>query len=115
MKYDSVNFRHLRMVLQKNTLLASRVVRTKWGPYTLGALQQGDFTPIVLAQKLKTLLFNYKKEQLANKQKEIQEKIAEANRIESCTKDVKRIEQQARDIKTLNEAVIKKKYPALSK
>ena len=103
------------MVLQKNTLLISRAERTKLGPYTLGTLQQGDFSEVPLAKKLKTMLFNYKKQKLAERQKEIQDKLDEASRIEQFSKNVQKIEQQTKDIKKLNSEVFKKKYPALAK
>lgn len=74
MKNQSADMRDIKMILQKNDLLVSRIRRVRFGPYTVGTLHPGHLSEADIDQRIKTFFFYHKKKQLREKQAEMTRK-----------------------------------------
>lgn len=74
MKSQFANMRDIKMILQKNDLLISRIRRVRFGPYTTGTLKPGQISEADIDHKIKTFYFHHKKRQLKEKQAEMSKK-----------------------------------------
>jgi len=78
----------IRRVMRKFSLRVNRLIRTNYGPYSLGLVPNPhDLQEVPVEKQIKKLMFHYYKERAMSANAVLGEKAAEARQIEYKKKD----------------------------
>lgn len=88
MKNKNNKMRDIKMILQKNDLLISKIKRVKYGPYTQGILKQGDFFETEFEPNLHKKFFLLKRDKIRESRKIIKDKVKMISNLKSKDDDI---------------------------
>ena len=81
--YEGKN-NEIRRVMRKLSLRVNRLIRTTYGPYTLGLVPQAnDLVEVSVSEEIRRLMYRYYKSRTAEAKRTVDEAVNESTRLES--------------------------------
>jgi len=99
MKLSTGKNREIRRIMEKFSLRVNRLQRVKYGPYSIGNMQPGDFGEVSILPEIKKILYKQLEKKMVKVNEKIKEdkSIAETKRSRLQGRNKEQLEDRAKD------------------